>query len=64
MDYKKISNAIRLCGSQTDVQKCKENCPYFVDEDMSNCIPVMTKDAADAIDELQKEVERLKGITV
>lgn len=52
MDYKKLSDAIRLCGSTPKIQECKENCPYYSDGDMTKCIPKMTKDAADAISKI------------
>lgn len=50
MDYKKLSDAIRLCGSTPKINECKEKCPYYAGGDMMKCIPVMTKDAADTID--------------
>lgn len=49
MDYKKLSDAIRLCGSTSGGAECKEKCPYYAGGDMTKCIPVMTKDAADMI---------------
>lgn len=52
MDYKKLSDAIRLCGSTPESDECKEKCPYYAGGDMMNCIPAMTQDAADAIIEL------------
>lgn len=52
MDYKKLSDAIRLCGSTPKINECKEKCPYYAGGDMMKCIPVMTKDAADAIEKL------------
>lgn len=57
MDYKKLSDAIRLCGSTPKIQECKEKCPYYAGGNMTKCIPVMTKDAADAIIELNKELD-------
>lgn len=67
MDYKKISDTIRLCGSTPKIHECKEKCPYYAGGNMTKCIPVMTKDAADAIDNLFKEREKaikiLKKIT-
>lgn len=57
MDYKKLSDAIRLCGSTPKINECKEKCPYYAGGDMTKCIPVMTKDAADAIIELNKELD-------
>lgn len=55
MDYKKLSDAIRLCGSTPKINKCKEKCPYYAGGDMTKCIPVMTKDAADAIIKFGKD---------
>lgn len=52
MDYQKLSDSIRLCGSTPKIHECKEKCPYYAGGDMMNCIPVMTKDAANAIIEL------------
>lgn len=49
MDYKKLSDAIRLCGSTPKINECKEKCPYYAGGEMMKCIPVLTKDAADAI---------------
>lgn len=67
MDYKKLSDTIRLCGSTPKIDQCKAECPYYAGGDMMKCIPVMTKDAADAIDNLFKEREKaikiLKKIT-
>lgn len=60
MDYKKLSDAIRLCGSTPKINECKEKCPHYAGGDMTKCIPVMTKDAADAIIELNKELENNK----
>lgn len=57
MDYKKLSDAIRLCGSTPKIDECKEKCPYYAGGDMMKCIPVMTKDAADVIIELNKELD-------
>ena len=57
MDYKKLSDTIRLCGSTPKIHECKEKCPYYAGGDMTKCIPVLTKDAADAIIELNKELD-------
>lgn len=57
MDYKKLSDAIRLFGSTPKINECKEKCPYYAGGDMMKCIPVMTKDAADVIIELNKELD-------
>ena len=57
MDYKKLSDTIRLCGSTPKIHECKEKCPYYAGGNMTKCIPVMTKDAADAITELNKELD-------
>lgn len=60
MDYKKLSDAIRLCGSTPKIHECKEKCPYYAGGDMSKCILAMTKDAANSIIELNKELENTK----
>ena len=49
MDYKKLSDAIRLCGSTPKIHECKEKCQYYAGGNMTKCIPVMTKDAANVI---------------
>lgn len=61
IDYKKLSDAIRLCGSTPKIDECKEKCPYYAGGDMMKCIPVMTKDAADAIIELLEKVKMFKN---
>lgn len=58
MDYKKLSDAIRLCGSTPNIDQCKSECPYYAGGDMMKCIPRMTQDAADAIDKLEREKEK------
>lgn len=45
MDYKKLADAIKLCGSTPKVDQCRE-CPYWAGGDMSQCISHMTVDAA------------------
>lgn len=49
MDYKKLSDAIRLCGSTPNIEQCESECPYYAGGDMTKCIPRMTQDAADVI---------------
>lgn len=58
MDYKKIAEAVRLCGTTPKVNQCQEKCPYYRGPDMYKCIPVMTKDAAEAIEHLLEEREK------
>lgn len=55
MDYKKLSEAIRMCGSTPNIEQCKSECPYYAGGDMTKCIPRMTKDAADAIKMFQEK---------
>lgn len=62
MDYKKLSDAIRLCGSTPNIDQCKSECPYYAGGDMTKCIPRMTQDAADAIDKLEREKEKAVGM--
>lgn len=61
MDYKKLSDAIRLCGSTPKIHECQEKCSYYCGRDMSKCIPRMTSDAANAIEELLETVEAMKN---
>lgn len=67
MDYKKIAEAVKLCGTTPKVNQCKEKCPYYRGPDMYKCIPVMTKDAAEAIEHLleerEKAIEMLRKLT-
>lgn len=58
MDYKKIAEEVRLCGSTPKIHECKGNCLYYRGSDMNKCIPVMTKDAAEAIEHLFEEREK------
>lgn len=57
MDYKDIAAAIRLCGSESGAEKCREECAYFATR---MCILRMTADAADAITELLSRCARLE----
>lgn len=57
MNYQKLSDAIRLCGSTPKIDQCKAECPYYAGGDMTKCIPVLTKDAADAIIELKSNID-------
>lgn len=60
MDYKKIAECVRLCGSTPKIHECQEKCSYYCGRDMSKCIPRMTSDAANAIEELLDTVEAMK----
>lgn len=60
MDYKDIAAAIRLCGSESGVEKCREECAYFASGKARMCILHMTADAADAITELLSRCARLE----
>ena len=51
MNYKQLTDAIRLCGSRPEMDRCRA-CAYFAGRAMHRCIPRMTADAADAIDGL------------
>lgn len=56
MDYKKIAEAIKLCGSTPKVDQCKK-CVYWSGGDMGECIPRMTEDAAAAMTDLLSRAE-------
>ena len=58
MDFAKLIEAVRLCGSTPKVDQCKQ-CAYWSGGDMSKCIPRMTTDAATALSTLQAENEKL-----
>ncbi len=55
MEYEKIISAIRLCGSTPNVLECSGQCAFYKGGDMMNCVPAMTKAAADAMEQLIKE---------
>ena len=57
MDYEKIAEAVRLCGSSPAAFQCIDGCAYYSGGDMSKCIPRMTADAANAITELLNRAE-------
>ena len=52
MDYNKLIEAIRLCGSAPKVYQCKK-CAYWSGGNMGKCIPKMTEEAATALYALQ-----------
>ena len=56
MDYDKLIDAVKLCGSTPKVDQCKE-CSYWAGGDMSKCIPRMAEDAAAAITDLLARAE-------
>lgn len=58
MDYDKLIDAVKLCGSTPKVDQCKQ-CAYWAGGDMSNCIPKMTADAATAIETLRADLARV-----
>ena len=59
MDYDKLIDAVKLCGSTPKVDQCKQ-CAYWAGGDMGRCIPKMTADAATALEQFQAENDRLK----
>ena len=59
MDYDKLIDAVKLCGSTPKVDQCKQ-CAYWSGGDMSKCIPRMTTAAATALSTLQAENEKLR----
>lgn len=60
MDFEKLIEAVRLCGSTPKVDQCKQ-CAYWSGGDMSKCIPRMTTDAATALSTLQAENTQLRA---
>ena len=58
MDYDKLIDAVKLCGSTPKVDQCKQ-CAYWAGGDMSKCIPKMTADAALAIETLRADLARV-----
>ena len=60
MDYDKLIDAVKLCGSTPKIDQCKQ-CAYWSDGDMGKCIPKMTADAATALSTLQAENEKLRA---
>ena len=61
MEMKKLIEAVRLCGSTPKVDQCKQ-CAYWADGDMSQCTPRMMAEAADTLEQLQAENDRLKEL--
>ena len=59
MDYDKLIDAVKLCGSTPKIDQCKQ-CAYWSGGDMSKCIPRMTTAAATALSTLQAENEKLR----
>ena len=64
--YEELVRALRRC-SYTTVAGCDREdgyckpCAYFTsDKNDITCLDIMMIDAADAIEDLQKEIERLK----
>lgn len=60
MDFEKLIEAVRLCGSTPKLDQCKQ-CAYWSGGDMSKCIPRMTTDAATALSMLQAENAQLRA---
>ena len=60
MDYDKLIDAVKLCGSTPKIDQCKQ-CAYWSDGDMGKCIPKMTGDAATALSTLRAENEKLRN---
>ena len=61
MDYNKLIEAIRLCGSAPKVYQCKK-CAYWSGGNMGKCIPKMTEEAATALETLHAENRRLNEL--
>jgi hypothetical protein len=60
MDYGKLIEAVKLCGSTPKIDQCKK-CAYYAGGDMNKCIPVMTNDAANALSALQIDLASMRG---
>ena len=60
MDIEKLIAAVKLCGSTSMVDRCKQ-CAYWDGGDMRKCIPKMTDEAADALSTLQAENGTLRA---
>lgn len=60
MDYGKLIEAVKLCGSTPKIDQCKK-CAYYAGGDMSKCIPVMTNEAANALSALQIDLASVRG---
>ena len=58
MDYDKLIDAVKLCGSTPKIDQCKQ-CAYWSDGDMGKCIPKMTADAATAIETFRADLARV-----
>ena len=58
MDYDKLIDAVKLCGSTPKVDQCKQ-CAYWAGGDMGRCIPKMTADAATALKALWAELSQM-----
>ena len=61
MDYEKIINAVRLCGSSPNCIQCLGQCAFYTDGDVNKCIPKMTQAAATAIESLQSQLEAARA---
>lgn len=61
MDYKKVSEAVKLCGGRYGIVQCKLGCCYYSGNDLNKCIPRMTADASTAITELLVENQALRN---
>lgn len=55
--YEQLVKALRYCAESGDF-KCGKDCPMHAE--YPNCLTKMDTDAADAIEALQAEVERLQ----
>lgn len=60
MDYEKLIEAVKLCGSTPKIDQCKK-CAYYAGGDMNKCIPVMTNDAANALLRVTIDLASMRG---
>ena len=64
-DYKKLIEALRRCAEPgTIIDECDttDDCPYSIDGYCGDCMNNLVKDAAAAIEALQKEVQFYKAL--
>ena len=61
MDYEKVVNGVRLCGSSPSTIQCLGQCAFYTEGDINKCIPKMTQAAAVAIESLQKALEMARA---
>ena len=53
-----VKHGLRHCS---DLNRCNVDCPYSNIEGMDNCITQLASDALSVIEQMEQEIERLKG---